>query len=187
MALTNLHGVGPGYRVAIAMRNRPEWPITFWAVTAVGAIAVPLNSWWTGPELEFAVTDSQSATVIGALERHAWLRAGANAAYVVVHSPAGEGPDGFRPLPVGGDVTSEPLVVVVTDPDDKATLIYTSGTTGRPKGVLGTHRNICSSVTSLAVVADAVPFLPRHRLARSGRRVDGGRKSDGPLAQVGRW
>jgi acyl-CoA synthetase (AMP-forming)/AMP-acid ligase II len=94
MAPTNLHGVGPGYRVAIAMRNRPEWPLTFWAVTAVGAIAVPLNSWWTGPELEFAVTDSQSVTVIGDLERHEWLRAGANAAYVVVPSPAANVPTG---------------------------------------------------------------------------------------------
>ena len=41
-------GVAKGDRVAIAMRNFPEWSIAFWAATAAGGVAVPLNAWWTG-------------------------------------------------------------------------------------------------------------------------------------------
>ena len=44
-------GVAKGDRVAIAMRNLPEWSLTFWAAAAAGAVVVPLNAWWSGEEL----------------------------------------------------------------------------------------------------------------------------------------
>ncbi|MBA4161995.1 MAG: fatty acid--CoA ligase, partial [Novosphingobium sp.] len=44
-------GVAKGDRVALAMRNLPEWPVIFYAVVSIGAICVPLNAWWTSPEL----------------------------------------------------------------------------------------------------------------------------------------
>ena len=47
-ALAERYGVGKGDRVAIAMRNFPEWSVAFWAAAALGAIVVPLNAWWTG-------------------------------------------------------------------------------------------------------------------------------------------
>src|SRR5690625_2785487 len=49
------YGVAKGDRVAIAMRNYPEWVIAYFAATGIGALAVPLNSWWSGPELEFGL------------------------------------------------------------------------------------------------------------------------------------
>ncbi len=51
--LRDAYGVAKGDRVAIAMRNYPEWPVAFWATLLAGAVAVPLNAWWTGPELEY--------------------------------------------------------------------------------------------------------------------------------------
>src|SRR3546814_6707207 len=51
-------GVGKGDRVAFAMRNLPEWPVIFFAITTIGAIAVPLNAWWTGIELAYGIRDS---------------------------------------------------------------------------------------------------------------------------------
>ncbi len=57
-------GVEPGDRVAIAMRNLPEFPIAYFAITAIGAIVVPLNAWWTGPELDYAIRDSGARTLI---------------------------------------------------------------------------------------------------------------------------
>src|SRR5579862_16025 len=68
-ALVEDLGVTHGDRVAIAMRNIPEWSIAFFAVTMVGAIAVPLNAFWNGDELAFAVTDSDSKVVIADGER----------------------------------------------------------------------------------------------------------------------
>ena len=57
-ALVGRFGITKGDRVAIAMRNLPEWVIAFWASIAVGAIVVPLNAWWTGPELAYGLSDS---------------------------------------------------------------------------------------------------------------------------------
>ncbi|MEA3060864.1 MAG: steroid-24-oyl-CoA synthetase, partial [Sphingomonadales bacterium] len=64
-------GVGKGDRVAIAMANLPEWPVAFFAATALGAIAVPLNAWWTGPELEYGLADSGAKALICDAPRHA--------------------------------------------------------------------------------------------------------------------
>jgi long-chain acyl-CoA synthetase len=50
---------------------------------------------------------------------------------------------------VGGPAPGAPLPTVAIDPEDDATIFYTSGTTGRPKGALGTHRNICTNLVSL--------------------------------------
>ncbi len=63
------HGVRPGDRVAIAMRNFPEWSIAFWGAAAAGAVVVPLNAWWTGPELAYGLADSGSKVAIADLER----------------------------------------------------------------------------------------------------------------------
>ena len=51
-------GVEKGDRVAIIMRNVPEWPVIFYAAEIIGAIVTPLNAWWTGPELEYGLVDS---------------------------------------------------------------------------------------------------------------------------------
>src|SRR5438270_3530774 len=57
------YGVEKGDRVAIAMRNFPEWAIAFWAAAVAGAVVVPLNAWWTGEELAFGLADS-GATIL---------------------------------------------------------------------------------------------------------------------------
>jgi len=50
--LHDRYGVRHGDRVAIALRNYPEWIIAFQAITSIGAVAVALNAWWTTDELE---------------------------------------------------------------------------------------------------------------------------------------
>jgi long-chain acyl-CoA synthetase len=62
-------GVEKGDRVAIIMRNLPEWPVAFYGAAAIGAIVTPLNAWWTGPELEYGLTDSGSKIAIVDAER----------------------------------------------------------------------------------------------------------------------
>src|SRR5262245_37474342 len=68
-ALVHRFGVGPGDRVAIAMRNYPEWIATFAAVTSVGAVAVLLNAWWTADELDYGLRDSGSRVLVADVER----------------------------------------------------------------------------------------------------------------------
>ena len=62
-------GVEKGDRVSIAMRNLPEWAMAFWAIASAGAIAVPLNAWWTGSELQYGLMDSGSSVVFVDSER----------------------------------------------------------------------------------------------------------------------
>jgi long-chain acyl-CoA synthetase len=57
-------GVQEGDRVALIMRNLPEWPVAFFAAQLARAIAVPLNAWWTGAELEYALRDSGAKIAI---------------------------------------------------------------------------------------------------------------------------
>ncbi|MDP7389766.1 MAG: AMP-binding protein, partial [Pseudomonadales bacterium] len=57
-------GVQPGDRVAIAMRNYPEWILSFMAVTAVGGIAVAMNALWRPDEMAFGLTDSGAKVLI---------------------------------------------------------------------------------------------------------------------------
>ncbi len=52
------YGVGPGDRVAVAMRNYPEWVLSYWAILSTGASCVGMNAWWTTTEMEYALTDS---------------------------------------------------------------------------------------------------------------------------------
>ncbi|HEY5097632.1 MAG TPA: AMP-binding protein, partial [Acidimicrobiales bacterium] len=67
--LVDRFGVAKGDRVAIAMRNLPEWVMAFWATIAVGAVVVPLNAWWTGAELAYGLSDSGTSVVFADEER----------------------------------------------------------------------------------------------------------------------
>lgn len=154
-ALVERFGVRPGDRVAIAMRNFPEWPAAFFGAAAAGAIVVPLNAWWTGSELEYGLSDSGSKVLVADGERLERLTPHLSdlpgLSTVVVRGEVPEGCVGWNDL-VGQPDASNPveLPAVTIDPDDPATIFYTSGTTGRPKGALGTHRNFTTNMMSLA-------------------------------------
>jgi long-chain acyl-CoA synthetase len=149
--LKDRYGVKPGDRVAIAMRNYPEWSFAFFAATAVGAIAVAMNAWWTGEELAFGLEDCQAKVLIADDERLARLAphlAKLDVKAISVRMPAAPaGAERFEDL-LTPDLPGE-LPVVETQPDDPAIIFYTSGTTSQPKGALCTHRNFTSNITSL--------------------------------------
>ena len=151
-------GVRKGDRVAVIMRNLPEWPVAFFAGVVAGAIVTPLNAWWTGPELQYGLADSGSKVAIvddERLERIApHLDACPDLKRVFVsrmdHEPADPRVERLEAV-IGavsgwGALPERPLPDVTLDPEDEATILYTSGTTGRPKGALGTHRNMTSNI-----------------------------------------
>ena len=91
-------GVEPGDRVAIAMRNYPEWVVSFAAITSIGAVSVSLNAWWTTEELDYALRDSGSRVVIADAERLARIEPllGGGDLHVVAVRNQGEPPAGVR-------------------------------------------------------------------------------------------
>jgi long-chain acyl-CoA synthetase len=152
-------GVRKGDRVAIAMRNFPEWSIAFWAAAAAGAIVVPLNAWWTGDELEYGLADSGTKVLFCDGDRAARLTPRLAALksmerIVAVRAEGALPPNvlRFEEVLAHADASDDSLPAVELDPEDDATIFYTSGTTGKPKGALGTHRNICGNIISLAFV-----------------------------------
>jgi long-chain acyl-CoA synthetase len=152
LRLTERYGVHKGDRVAIAMRNFPEWSVAFFGAAAIGAVVVPLNAWWTAPELEYGLRDSGAKVLVADEERAGRLAEvlpGLGIATIVVRGD-GTPPAGAEPFEsVLGEV-GDTLPDVAIDPDDDATIFYTSGTTGHPKGALGTQRNITTNPLSLA-------------------------------------
>jgi long-chain acyl-CoA synthetase len=155
-ALVHDLGVAKGDRVAIAMRNYPEWIAAFAAITAVGAVAVPMNAWWQTDEMVFALDDSGSKIVIADADRLERLRAAdpdsVDATVVTVRENAEPRPgDTFRVVALEDLLTDgATLPDVDIDPDDDVTILYTSGTTGHPKGAVSTHRAVLSSLMAFA-------------------------------------
>ncbi|KAB8193263.1 AMP-binding protein [Nonomuraea phyllanthi] len=141
--LVDEYGVRKGDRVGVAMRNYPEWVISLSAALAAGAVAVPLNAWWTEAELGYGVSDSGAKVLIADGERAARL-ASTGVPLIVAR---GEVPDGARAFDeVMGEIAADVrLPDVELRPEDPATIFYTSGTTGSPKGALGSHRNLGQS------------------------------------------
>jgi long-chain acyl-CoA synthetase len=151
-------GVKKGDRVAVIMRNLPEWPVAFFAGVLTGAIVTPLNAWWTGPELQYGLADSGAKVAFvddERLERIApHLEELPDLKRVFVSRMATEPTDPrlarledvIGPVNGWGDLPDAAMPEVALDAEDEATILYTSGTTGRPKGALGTHRNVTSNI-----------------------------------------
>ncbi|TVR27339.1 MAG: AMP-dependent synthetase [Ilumatobacter sp.] len=155
--LHDQHGVGRGDRVALAMRNYPEWVVGYWATVSLGAAVVGMNAWWTGPEMEFGLTDSRPKVLIADDERlervlpHLdTVREGGPLHLITVRSDrelpddASRWTDVVRP-----DEAPAELPDVEIDPDDDACIFYTSGTTGFPKGAQLTHRGSVHNIMHL--------------------------------------
>jgi len=155
--LVDVHGVQPGDRVALAMRNYPEWVIGYWATVSIGAAVVGMNAWWTTEEMEFGLADSRPKVLIADDERVErvlpvldGLRADSPLALITVRydgdlpADAARWTDVIDPAAAPGE-----LPAVEIDPDDDACIFYTSGTTGFPKGAQLTHRGSVHNLLNL--------------------------------------
>jgi acyl-CoA synthetase (AMP-forming)/AMP-acid ligase II len=158
--LAEQFGIGKGDRVAIAMRNLPEFAFHFWAAISLGAVAVPLNAWWTAGEAQFALNDCGASLLVADDERlERW-------ADVIPAATQLNGVIGVRSARTVAGTTSfddirrglrpgARLPEVTVEPEDLATILYTSGTTGRSNGVPQTHRNHCTNLINTRVAGSA--------------------------------
>ena len=144
-------GVQKGDRVAIAMRNYPEFAIAFGAITSMGAVAVGLNSWWQAHELHYGLKDSGARFAFVDQERMERVRSLSDVLPLgmAVARPAVETlPENAIAMSQLMAVPAAGLPQVDIAPDDDAIIMYTSGSTAHPKGVVSSHRAILSSLLS---------------------------------------
>ena len=149
--LVHRYGIEKGDRVAIGMRNCPEWVVAFMAITACGGICVSLNGWWSGEELEFGLKACGARVVF--LDRPRYER-------LAVHLPTlevsciGARWDDRPPEDIADfdelllEAAGAPMPDVELAPADDVAILFSSGTTGFPKGALSTHRAVLSALAN---------------------------------------
>jgi long-chain acyl-CoA synthetase len=156
--LVDEYGVAPGDRVALAMRNYPEWVFGYWAIVSIGAACVGMNAWWTSEEMKYGLSDSRPKVLIADAER-------VERVLPVLDALRAEAPLHLMTVRYDGDLPADAdrweevidpaaapadLPTVEIDPDDDACIFYTSGTTGFPKGAQLTHRGSVHNLLNLA-------------------------------------
>ena len=153
-------GVQPGDRVAIAMRNLPEWPVAFYGAVLAGAVATPLNAWWSAGELAYGLKDCGAKVAVFDAERHERVRerlgdcglehvlvCRRSAGHDLGHPQDIKDMEGVIGAPAAwADLPPLGPAPVAVRPEEDATLFYTSGTTGEPKGVAASHRAVTTPV-----------------------------------------
>jgi acyl-CoA synthetase (AMP-forming)/AMP-acid ligase II len=166
-ALSEGLGVKKGDRVAIAMRNFPEWCAAYMAVISLGAVVVPLNAWWKTEELRYALKDCGAKIVVVDDKRLEYVREFKSALglKLILVRAKGEGAD-YAYADLVARSRPADLSNVAIDPEDDFSIYYTSGSTGNPKGVILTHRGAITTLMSwtliMAAITDANGGKPLH-------------------------
>jgi acyl-CoA synthetase (AMP-forming)/AMP-acid ligase II len=155
-AALQAHGIARGDRVALAMRNYPEWMAAFIAVVSIGAVVVPVNSWGQPADVAFTVEDAGARLVICDQQRYDGISARMKdqGIHALIARPADPEHAASLSAFVDSCVQSVPEPVALSG-DDVAMIMYTSGTSGKPKGAVSTHRAICQALFNMECAAIA--------------------------------
>ncbi len=174
--LVDRYGIAKGDRVAISMRNFPEWVMCFNAITSIGAVAVAMNSLWLTEEMEYGLTDSGAKVLFAdqeRLDRLAPIQENLSVDVVAVREqkPLADGVQSLSALLANTAACDMPT----QQPDihDRATILYTSGSTGHPKGAVSSHLNVMSAIWSweldgqigAKLAGNPTPQTPKHQIA----------------------
>ncbi len=145
-AVQHKYGIAKGDRVAIAMRNYPEWIAAFVGLLHLGAVVVPMNAWWQPEELRYGVEDSGARLIIADEERARRFATldKFSTPVVTVRTGAGaaEALGDARLEDLLASSPPAPWYLSPIAPADDATIMYTSGSTGFPKGAVATHQGV---------------------------------------------
>ena len=165
------HAVQAGDRVAIAMRNRPEWAVAFVAVALLGAVPAPLNSFGLREELLSGLRDIKPRWLICDPERFAHVQndlAALQCRVAVVDGETGQGNAAWLELIAPGAPAVSPPTLV---PEDAALILFTSGASSHAKGVLSNQRAVCQALFNIdyigAITAMTSPEMVKAIMARN--------------------
>jgi long-chain acyl-CoA synthetase len=155
-AVLRERGVEPGDRVALLLPNTTHFPLAYYGVLALGAVAVPVHALLKAEEIQYVLEDSGAKTLICAAPLLGEGAKGAELAGVpvlsVMDSPGGVTADTTVERIDELAAASEPVDgFVQREPGDTAVVLYTSGTTGKPKGAMITHLNVLMNVDASAM------------------------------------
>ncbi|MBP0047442.1 acyl--CoA ligase [Marinobacterium sp. AK62] len=162
-------GVKPGDRVAIAMRNRPEWVAVFVAAARLGAVPAPLNSFGLGEELRDALSGLDASILACDTDRlnRIDVNAVADQTHILVVGPEPE--FGAGRCHAYDDVISRPvgeLPEVQPSPEDPALILFTSGATSRAKAVVSSQRAVCQALYNIDYISAVSAMSSPEALAR---------------------
>jgi malonyl-CoA/methylmalonyl-CoA synthetase len=165
-------GLVPGDRLAVCAAKSNDSFLLYLAALRAGLGYVPVNTSYSGREVENILSSARPAAVIFTAHKP---EVGEVALRLGVPRPIEWTSGAVEELAVG--CAAEPVAAAETNPDDLAVLIFTSGTTGRPKGAMLSHRNLISNCADLGniwrlgrddVVLHALPIFHGHGLFAAG-------------------
>lgn len=165
-------GAGKDSRIAVMSHNRPEWNITDFAITQIGAYQVPLYPTLPEHDIKFILENAEVSILFVSDETlyqkvYPVIKAINSAIKLYTFEDIANEKNWMELINDGitnAAIDLEPYRAAVK-PDDILTLIYTSGTTGTPKGVMLTHDNLIWNFRSCSVllppgVKKGLSFLP---------------------------
>jgi long-chain acyl-CoA synthetase len=152
-------GVEKGERVAIIGENSPNWGVTYFAITTIGAIAVPILTDFSDIEIDNILEHSEAKIIFISSKLYPKLsKDRLKGIESVILLNTFEVIDDTTFIPADQTEYKEPSTVPnpifdsfnfpIPKEDDLAVILYTSGTTGRSKGVMLTHKNLVSNIIS---------------------------------------
>jgi long-chain acyl-CoA synthetase len=152
-AVLRERGIGEGDKVALLLPNTPHFPLAYFGVLALGAVAVPVHALLKSEEIEYVLTDSGAKALVCAAPLLGEGAKGAELAGVPVLAVM-DLPAGIESAVERIDVLAQSATpvegIVLREADDTAVVLYTSGTTGKPKGAEITHLNVTMNVIASA-------------------------------------
>ncbi len=159
---TALHdlGISKGSKVAIFMRNLPEYVISFYGILKTGATVTTINPRYKEREVEYHANNSEAEAIITHELQLPVVERARNKAPKLKHVivvGGGEYPRTHRLEDLIRQYPREPPKVKLNPKEDVAVILYTAGTTGMPKGVMLTHYNLVTNAVQNAVMGYGGP------------------------------